>query len=103
MVWVRIPVGAFLFSASFLYAESINSNMKKRGIAILAVIMIFLIGCQEPVVCEKPYIKVANECCLDTNDNQLCDRVEETRTFSGQEEKAINEETKKADGIQSDL
>ncbi|MFH0859889.1 MAG: hypothetical protein V1921_01680 [Candidatus Altiarchaeota archaeon] len=34
------------------------------------------------VVCEKPYIRVGIDCCLDANDNSICDSDEETTTSS---------------------
>lgn len=44
------------------------------------VITILLIsGCieeEEKIVCEKPYIQVGKECCLDENDNKICDKDE---------------------------
>ena len=35
---------------------------------------------EETVVCTQPYIRVGRECCLDQNDNQICDRDEATET-----------------------
>jgi hypothetical protein len=33
-------------------------------------------GCIQQVTCNKPYIKVGKECCLDINDNGICDKHE---------------------------
>ena len=33
---------------------------------------------KEEITCNKSYIKVGNECCLDKNDNDLCDKDEQT-------------------------
>ena len=35
-------------------------------------------GCIQQVTCNKPYIKVGKECCLDINDNDICDKDETT-------------------------
>lgn len=55
----------------------------KIGIFILGVlILVFLIsGCkietpQDTIICNKPYILVGSECCLDQNDNSVCDKDE---------------------------
>jgi hypothetical protein len=38
--------------------------------------MFFLISCQSKITCNKPYILVGNDCCLDMNDNSICDKDE---------------------------
>ncbi|MBN2014333.1 MAG: hypothetical protein JW778_04060 [Candidatus Altiarchaeota archaeon] len=52
---------------------------------ILLLSIILVCGCvkdaREEIVCNKPYILVGNECCLDVNDNKICD-VDETTTTS---------------------
>jgi len=35
-----------------------------------------LISCSPKVECNKPYILVGGSCCLDTNNNQICDKDE---------------------------
>ena len=39
------------------------------------IILMFLIACtpnvQKEEFCNKPYIKIGNECCLDQNDNLI--------------------------------
>ena len=32
------------------------------------------------MTCNLPYIKVGSECCLDKNDNKICDRDEQGET-----------------------
>lgn len=59
--------------------------MKK--IFVLVVLLCFLLfGCSKesssrgesiPVVCNKPYILVGTSCCLDKDDNLICDRDED--------------------------
>jgi len=34
---------------------------------------LILIGCSQQITCNKPYILVGNECCLDKDDNSICD------------------------------
>jgi hypothetical protein len=57
--------------------------MYKIILALLVVLFIF--GCSggytdNVVVCNKPYIKVGNDCCLDRNDNSICDKDEVVNT-----------------------
>ena len=58
--------------------------MKKESIIIilpLVILSVILAGCQTgEVVCNKPYIKVGTSCCLDQNDNNICDSDESTAT-----------------------
>jgi hypothetical protein len=53
--------------------------MKKLLLFIPIIILaVSLIGCaqQQSLVCNKPYIQVGTECCVDENDNRVCDRDE---------------------------
>ena len=45
------------------------------SILVLLLALIFT-GCVQQVVCNKPYILVGNGCCLDKNDNRICDADE---------------------------
>ncbi len=50
---------------------------------VLGFLFLFLFaGCvwQDEIVCNKPYIRVADTCCLDENDNGICDFDETTVT-----------------------
>ena len=50
----------------------------RRILLLVSLILLFLIGCltQPIVVCNKPYILVGTECCLDQNNNSVCDKDE---------------------------
>ncbi len=56
--------------------------MKKSLIIIILSIVLLLAACSEKVlqpnqpVCNKPYLLVGAECCLDKDDNSICDRDE---------------------------
>lgn len=59
--------------------------MKKIIIALLTLAVLIISGCKEDitggaVVCNKPYILVGGDCCLDKDDNSICDKdeIEET-------------------------
>ena len=61
--------------------------MKKWLIALLILIALFIAGCNssqktEELNCEKPYILYNNECCLDQNNNNLCDNTEKAAYIS---------------------
>lgn len=45
------------------------------------------------VVCNKPYIRVGMECCLDQNDNKICDRDERELTPEEKEKEEKSVET----------
>jgi hypothetical protein len=57
--------------------------MTKKTIFLMLLIII-ISGC---TICEKPYIKVDGDCCLDDNSNSICDDKEEI------EIQKINEKT----------
>lgn len=85
--------------------------MKKTILFGLIIISIFLIGCAEKelskpideapekitgmaVVCNKPYIQVGTVCCLDENDNAICDRDEIKEEIQPKKPVEKKEETK---------
>lgn len=47
----------------------------------MLIALILLIGCTvqqpaSPIICNKPYIQIGTECCLDNNNNAICDKDE---------------------------
>lgn len=81
--------------------------MKKIILSLILIFSLVLIGCEEidvsklsdedlarvsekAVVCNKPYIRVGIECCLDQNDNSICD----------DDEKAIEKEEEKQEVVE---
>lgn len=55
--------------------------MKRIILALLVLAVLVLSGCKSgvtggAVVCNKPYILVGNDCCLDKDDNSVCDNDE---------------------------
>jgi len=76
--------------------------MKSSYFLILVVIsLIFLASCGDDVVCETPYMRYAADCCLDQNNNNICDLdesagiqpLEEAGTQEEETEAAVEEET----------
>src|SRR3989344_139648 len=57
--------------------------MKKIIALSFLFLMMVVISCA-PAICNKPYLLVGNTCCLDQNDNSICDNDE---TTSSQEKK----------------
>jgi len=56
-------------------------KMKKIIIAMLVLIVLALSGCGGgitggAVICNKPYLLVGDDCCLDKDDNTVCDKDE---------------------------
>ncbi|MFA5888476.1 MAG: hypothetical protein WC852_07245 [Candidatus Nanoarchaeia archaeon] len=49
---------------------------KQILILILGVIILVFSGCTQKVICNKPYIQMGSECCLDQDGNNICDKDE---------------------------
>ena len=72
---------------------------------LMIMCIVLMSGCttekKEGVVCNPPYILVGNECCLDQNNNRVCDNDETKETASDAEvTEKVNEtipETEKID------
>jgi len=61
--------------------------MKKWLVVLLFSAVLFVAGCTpapetEELNCESPYILYNNECCLDQNNNNLCDNTEKAAYIS---------------------
>lgn len=55
--------------------------IKKIILSLLILSILILTGCRDNitggvVVCNKPYLLVGSDCCLDKNDNSICDKDE---------------------------
>lgn len=51
--------------------------MKRLFLFVIPLILLIIIACTpQENVCNKPYIGVGNECCLDINENKICDNDE---------------------------
>lgn len=48
-------------------------------ITILSILFLLIASCaqNQQIICNKPYILVGNSCCLDKNNNNVCDKDEE--------------------------
>jgi hypothetical protein len=69
----------------------------KKLILVLALVLVFIYGCDQ-VVCNTPYIQVGSECCLDTDDNKICDmdeEVDEDSKIDISDPKVVEKEVKK--------
>jgi len=72
--------------------------MKKIILISVLILVLVLVGCEnidvsqlsdedlervsdKAVICDKPYIRVGMECCLDQDDNSICDKDETAKTF----------------------
>ncbi len=62
-------------------------KIKNLLIISLLILSIFLVACDfnpsDMIVCEKPYIRVGTECCLDANANKICDNDEQQKIGEG--------------------
>ncbi|MBW3015341.1 hypothetical protein KY330_02890 [Candidatus Woesearchaeota archaeon] len=48
-------------------------------LAVFLTLALVVAGCARPeVICNKPYIRVGTDCCLDKDDNSICDSDEVT-------------------------
>jgi hypothetical protein len=55
-----------------------RANSLFLGVALVFIVL--FAGCTNNVVCNKPYIQVGTSCCLDENDNSICDTDEPPTT-----------------------
>jgi len=76
----------------------------KKLISLLSVLVVLVLitACSGPrIVCNKPYIRVGTECCLDYNNNAVCDKDEslikniESTDVTGSAVEVLNTETEK--------
>lgn len=51
----------------------------KTILLIIVTLAILISGCTKELACNKPYIQVGADCCLDQNNNQICDNHEEQK------------------------
>jgi len=59
---------------------------------LVLALLILLVACvpaTEQVICTSPYIEHEGKCCMDVNENSVCDDSEETEEFEKVEEKVI--------------
>jgi len=56
-------------------------NSKILILGSFLIFIIILVSCTNKPTCNKPYILVGNECCLDKDDNGICDK-DETKDVS---------------------
>ena len=75
------------------------------GILILAVvIVIFISGCiKQEVSCNPPYIKLGTSCCLDQNNNSICDKDETIPLQTQQSTTITNRTTEKITAVISKI
>ena len=66
--------------------------MKKAIIGLLILGIVVLSGCQseKAIVCNKPYILVGTECCLDQNENNICDDDEDDKNIVAENKEPSN-------------
>ena len=54
-------------------------NIRKEiKITILLLVLVLLMGCTTVVYCEQPNKVIGDSCCMDKNDNKICDGKEKT-------------------------
>jgi hypothetical protein len=67
----------------------VNKKIVLFSIFSLMLFSLLLTGCTS---CNKPYIKVGNSCCLDNNDNNICDKDENIAKEKPQETQLASDE-----------
>lgn len=64
--------------------------MKAKSILIFAVVLFLFLflfsGCQQKIVCNKPYVLIGNSCCLDKNDDAICDQDQQEEFLNNEAE-----------------
>lgn len=82
----EVIFGVFLFGIIILSAcEKIDvSKLTDKDLQRIS---------KELIVCNKPYIRYASGCCLDKNDNSICDKDEQEKVTKTSSEIPLVEET----------
>lgn len=69
-----------------------------KNLLIFAVILIFISGCtltentpSDAFICSEPYIQVGSTCCLDQNDDKICDNDQDNTGLEDIEEIELKE------------
>ena len=47
-----------------------------KYVCLLSILILFLAACESPVMCEGKYLQVGDSCCLDDDQNGICDSEE---------------------------
>ena len=70
-----------------------------KRVIILGVLLsvLLVVSCGETIECNEPYILVGTDCCLDKDDNSICDKDED-----GVDEEVEEEEEQEADEDQEE-
>lgn len=71
-------------------------------VSFLVLLSLFIVSCQPTARCNKPYILVGTSCCLDQNDNSICDSDEKELPASVEEPQEI-EQTFTINDLQADI
>ncbi len=58
--------------------KSMSIFMIIISLLVLSVLSLMLAGCDQKMVCSPPNVMIGNSCCLDADNNQICDTWEET-------------------------
>ena len=66
--------------------------MRIANILIMISVLFMIAGCSQEITCNKPYLLVGSECCLDKDDNSICDK-DETIT-SNIEDRSVESDNK---------
>lgn len=69
----KVFIEFYISGSSRVITMQIKNMLMLLGI-ISIFIVIFIVSCTPQVVCNKPYILVGKDCCLDMNDNKICDK-----------------------------
>ena len=69
---------------------------------LLSILLIIVAGCsttpqneanaKDKIVCNSPYIRMGLGCCLDSNDNNICDKDETEKQVSNSNENSNDKE-----------
>lgn len=76
-----------------------DSKYISLGILALVVLgFVFISSRQQEVTCNPPYIKVGTTCCLDQNNNKICD-TDEQQTSQPQQTESQQKQTNPCEGV----
>src|SRR3989338_5692020 len=69
-------------------------NLKEYILLLVILLALLISSCSNKPTCNKPYILVGNECCLDKDGNSICDKDENVNNNQQKQEIVVKYQDK---------
>lgn len=67
-------------------------GIRQTGIVFLLLFFVFAVGCGQSLICSPPNKIISNTCCVDSNNNNVCDNDEAREETEKEADISIDEE-----------